>query len=995
MTDVFLGIDVGSTTVKAVAVNRSARLLAHRYVRAHGQPRPTILSAVRDVFQTVDPSGIRAVGLTGSGGGAIAAVIGGSHVNELIAQTRAVGEFYPQARTVIEIGGQDSKFLSLQWDDATHRMNLLDFAMNTVCAAGTGSFLDQQAERLGIAIDHEFAALALESRSPARVAGRCTVFAKSDMIHLQQKGTPLPDILAGLCLALARNFKSTIGKGKAFIPPILFQGGVAYNGGVVSAFETALNVERGELIVPEHHWLMPAMGAALMAMDELDHGRAVAFLGLDPLEDAVRAAPTARKRLPPLADEPLPDSQADVTAPPVRVPRSLEPVYVGVDVGSISTKVVLIDRDAQVLARRYLPTAGAPLNAVRRGLREVGLEAAAWADVRGVGATGSGRYLTADFVGADVVRNEITAQARAATAIDPTVDTIFEIGGQDSKYVRLDHGAVVDFAMNSACAAGTGSFLEEQADRLKIDIERDFSRLAFASAAPACLGERCTVFMESDLVHHQQQGARVDELTAGLAYSIAQNYLNRVVDGRSVGRNVFFQGGVAGNPSVVAAMRKLTGRRITVPPHHEVTGAIGAAILAMEQMEGATRFGGFDLSTREYEATTFECKACANLCEISKVVIDREPPIFSGARCDKFEEAGRTPAQGTTADIPDLFAERAALLLGEYSAPNGRRNGRRRVAIPRALVFHDLFPYWRTFFGGLDIELITSDSTNPRIVRRTLEAASVETCLPVKLVYGHVLDLLERDADFIFLPSVINRENPAPGQSANMYCPFIPAASHLVRAHVESNGGQHRVLHFPLHLLWNEVGRGELKQLAGQLGVTKRRVIDAADAAAVAQREFYAALRRRGREVLAQLDGTRPAAVLVGRPYNACDPGACQDLPLKVRKLGVLPIPMDFLALETVDVSARYGNMFWRSGQDILAAATLIRDDPRLNAIYLTNFNCGPDSFIIGFFREIMGDKPFLELELDDHMADAGVVTRCEAFFESLKGERGRVGRST
>jgi predicted CoA-substrate-specific enzyme activase len=657
---------------------------------------------------------------------------------------------------------------------------------------------------------------------------------------------------------------------------------------------------------------------------------------------------------------------------------------------------VLIDRQARVLARRYLPTAGAPLDAVRRGLSEVGLETGAWVDVDGVGTTGSGRYLTADFVGADMVRNEITAQARAATAIDPTVDTIFEIGGQDSKYVRLDHGAVVDFAMNSACAAGTGSFLEEQAERLKIDIQQDFSRLALSSAAPACLGERCTVFMESDLVHHQQQGAQVDELAAGLAYSIAQNYLNRVVDGRPVGRNIFFQGGVAGNASVVAGMQILTGRRITVPPHHDVTGAIGAAILAMEGMDDRqTRFKGFDLGAREYCATVFECKACPNLCEVSKVVIANEPPIFYGARCERFEEARRVPAHRGEAPIPDLFAERAALLIGDYAPPNGRRNGRIRVAIPRVLVFHDLFPYWRTFFGNLDIELVVSESTNPRIVRRTLEQAPVETCLPVKLVYGHVIDLVEQDVDFVFLPSVVNRENVAPGQTANMYCPFIPAATHLVRAHVDVADCQDKILQVPLHLSWEKVRDKELKRLADQLGVAKKRIGAAAAAAASAQREFYTALRRRGRDVLQDLDARRLAAVLVGRPYNACDPGACQDLPFKVRKLGVLPIPMDFLPLETVDVSARYGNMFWRSGQDILAAATIIRDNPRLHAIYLTNFNCGPDSFIMSFFREIMGDEPFLALELDDHMADAGVITRCEAFFESLSVGRGRLGEPT
>ncbi|MFQ5653331.1 MAG: acyl-CoA dehydratase activase, partial [Planctomycetota bacterium] len=318
-----------------------------------------------------------------------------------------------------------------------------------------------------------------------------------------------------------------------------------------------------------------------------------------------------------------------------------------------------------------------------------------------------------------MIRTEITAQARAAVAIDPTVDTIFEIGGQDSKLIRIDHGAVVDFAMNNACAAGTGSFLEEQADRLHIDIRDDFSGLALSSRAPTCLGERCTVFMESDLVHHQQQGAQLPDLTAGLAYSIAQNFLNRVVNGRALGRNIFFQGGVASNGSVVAAFRRLTGRAVTVPPHHDVTGAIGAAILAMENSTRdappapgdahsapaplpPTRFHGFDLSDRTYATTTFECRACPNLCEVNKVAIAGDRPLFSGARCDRFDEAQRRRTR--LGDIPDLFAERNAMLLGDYAPPSPERNGKTRLALPRALTFHELFPFWRAFCDTLGID---------------------------------------------------------------------------------------------------------------------------------------------------------------------------------------------------------------------------------------------------------------------------------------------------
>lgn len=281
------------------------------------------------------------------------------------------------------------------------------------------------------------------------------------------------------------------------------------------------------------------------------------------------------------------------------------------------------------MARRYLPTAGKPLEAVRQDLAEIGAALGARVTVQDVGATGSGRYLTADFVGGDVVRNEITAQARAATALDPGVETIFEIGGQDSKYISLHHGAVVDFAMNSDCAADTGSFLEEQAERLALDLKADFSPLALSSARPMGLGERCTVFMESDVIHHQQQGADLDQISAGLAYAIAQNYLNRVVNNRPVGRKVFLQGGVAWNQSVVAAFQILLKRQVIVPPHHDVTGAIGVAILAKEELERRrlagetvpTRFKGFDLSDRSYVTTTFECRACPNICDMSKVVI--------------------------------------------------------------------------------------------------------------------------------------------------------------------------------------------------------------------------------------------------------------------------------------------------------------------------------------------------------------------------------------
>lgn len=993
VSDVFLGVDVGSTTVKVVVLDPASHLLAWRYVRSRGRPRSVLLETLRDIGRTVDISRIGAVGLSGSGGGPISDLVGGVHVNELVAQTRAVGEFHPEARTIIEIGGQDSKLLSVRWDEGSHQMLLEDFSMNALCAAGTGAFLDQQAERLGIAIDTEFARIALESQSPARIAGRCTVFAKSDMIHLQQIGTPMSDILMGVCLAMARNFTTVIGKGKRFTPPILFQGGVAFNGAVTRAFETVLNLAPGSIVVPEHHTIMAALGTAYVAMDEIATGRHTAtFVGFDTLADVVQAAAPDRKSLPILV-RPV-DAEEGQPLLGVLPEGARVDAWLGLDVGSVSTNIVLIDEQNRVLARRYLPTAGRPLEAVRDGLQMV-LDVADRVTVRGAGTTGSGRHLTGDFIGADVVRNEITAQARAAVAIDPEVDTVIEIGGQDSKFIRLLNGAVTDFTMNNACAAGTGSFLQEQADRLKIKVEREFSELAFASPCPAALGERCTVFMESDIVHHQQRGAKVPDLTAGLAYSIAENYLNRVVNSRPLGHHIFFQGGVAANSSVVAALREITRRPITVPRNHDVTGAIGVAILAREEMARQaargeceiTRFRGFDLADRHYESEVFECRACPNLCEVRKIVIEGEAPVFFGARCDKFEEAGRGVSTAWRT-IPDLFAERQTALLDGWTDPGPRGEGstsRLRVGMLRNLSFYDLFPFWRAFLDHLGCDVVLSAPTNPDIVRHTHERAVAESCFPVKLAFGHLVDVVRKDVDMLFLPSMMTRENAAEGQPHNHYCPLIPATPHLLMQNLPADMPVPRIVNKALHFHDATGRRTELRAIAAALtGASSRVADDATETGWRALQRFQETVRARGLEVLESLAEGLPGVVVVGRPYTSNDTGANLDLPYKLRRLGVLPMPMDYLPLDRVGVPGRYDDMFWRSGQDILRAAAMVRDDPHLQAIYLTNFNCGPDAFLLTYFRETLGGKPFLELEVDDHTADAGMITRCEAFFDSL-----------
>ncbi len=973
---VTVGLDIGSVSAKLVVVADDGRILEDHYVRTHGQPIATARDLIADILERIPCDRIAGFALTGNGGKRLAHMLGAESVNEIVAQSTGAAAFNPDIRTIIEMGGEDSKLIKIEPSDEPGEPRITNFAMNTVCAAGTGSFLDQQAARLGVSIEKEFAELALKSQNPPRIAGRCSVFAKTDMIHLQQEATPDHDIVAGLCGALARNFRSNICRGKEFEKPIAFQGGVALNAGMVRAFEDVLELDAGELIIPEHAASLGALGAVLTARRQ---ETLAPMPDLETLDEYLASSQSEAKRLDKLTDE---GYYCETEPAPLEGDQPVG-VYLGVDVGSISTNLVLIDDRRRVVAREYLMTAGRPIRAIQEGLLKIGRKFGGKVVVRGAGTTGSGRYLTGDFIGADIIKNEITTHARAAALIHPGVDTVFEIGGQDSKYISLSNGAVVDFTMNKVCAAGTGSFLEEQAERLGVNVDQEFGDAALAAESPCDLGDRCTVFVESSLNHHQQTGVDRNDLIGGLCYSIVNNYLSKVVETRKVGDVILFQGGTAYNRGVRAAFEKVVGKPIIVPPHHDVMGAIGAALIAMEESIGKSNFKGFDLSDRTYAVETFECSDCANDCEIKRVTIEGEEPLHYGSRCGKFDEkeqgAGRT-------DIPRLFREREKLLLTSYpkdkpDAPNGKT-----VGIPRMAHYFELFPLWKAFFSELGFEVVTSSKTNQRIIRDGVEHVKAETCFPIKVAHGHVLDLIRSDVDHVFLPCVVDLE-PNESDFTNYFaCPYVQSMPYFVRAAIDLSDANGRLIEPVIHM---SHGRDAVAKVLADavkgLGVSKRAAIAAAEKGFEALDRFYSQMLARGREVLESLGPDDVAIALVSRPYNGCDPGLNLNLPEKLRDLGAVALPIDALPLDNHPVSGDFPHMYWKYGQRILAAARYLRRHDNVNGLYVTNFGCGPDSFISKFFEREMGGKPFLTIEIDEHSADAGLITRCEAFLESLR----------
>jgi len=976
-----IGLDIGSVSINAVLMDENNNVLEELYLRTRGQPVERSLEALITILERRPDVQILGVALTGSGGKLLAGIIDGVFVNEVVSQYKATGMLHPEVNTVIEIGGEDSKLIILEREE-DGRILIKDFSMNTVCAAGTGSFLDQQALRLGVSIENEFAELALKSKKPPRIAGRCSVFAKTDMIHLQQEGTPDYDIVAGLCWAMARNYKSNIGRGKKFVKPIAFQGGVAANAGMIKAFEDVLHLNPGELIIPKYFTSMGAIGAVISARES---GKMKPFKGTAAIEEFMNRREVKFETLDPLKGDGYPivlDTQQ------IEGTGKIE-AYVGVDVGSISTCVIVIDKDKRVLARRYLMTAGRPLRAVTTGLREIGEEIGDRMEIKGCATTGSGRYLTGEFIGADIAKNEITAHATGAAFIDPEVDTIFEIGGQDSKYISLENGAIVDFTMNKVCAAGTGSFLEEQAQKLSVNIIDEFGSLALGAPEPVHLGERCTVFMESDLNHHQQRGAVKENLVSGLCYSIVYNYLNRVVEDRKIGNKIFFQGGTAYNRGVKAAFEAVTGKEIIVPPHQDLMGAYGAAIVAMEEMasrppgQQESTFKGFDLTNRKYKMEAFECKKCSNRCEIRKVTIEGEKPLHYGSRCGMWDEDKKSEGG---AGIPRLFQEREEMLLNSYpkDVPDNPRGI--SIGIPQSTLFFDLYPFWKAFFTELGFDVVLSDPTNKKIIDEGVATVASETCFPIKVAHGHVTNLIEKKPDYIFLPSVVNMEQSCDQLVHSFACPYIQAIPYLVEAAIGLEEQGVKVLQPIVHM---ERGKAEIKRvyskMARGLGCKRPLISRALAAAFEAQEKFRVSAEKRGREVLDNLPPDATALVITSRPYNGCDSRLNLNIPEKLRDLGCLAIPIDFLPASIDDIAGDFPHMYWKYGQKIIAAARFIRDDRRLNTIYITNFGCGPDSFISKFFGREIGSKPYLTIEVDEHSADVGAITRCEAFLDSLK----------
>jgi len=988
-----IGFDVGSDTIKAVVIFDNDAIEPLGILSIKGQPILRVKEMLAAILERYGEK--RAVcGVTGAGASTFRDLIGTDSVHEPNALAAAVDKLYPEVRTVIEMGRESQKYLLFERDPVSGALLVEDSNLGNKCASGSGSFLDHMSARLNYASIQEFAQVALETENPAGLSGRCAVFTESDITHLYQKGTSRDRIAAGIHQAISRNYRSAIARGKEFRDKIAFVGGVSENPAVVRFLSEEMGLH-GRLFVPEHNRTLGAIGAAMRAEAEIDLRNAITALDEQlkrPLEYP-GCAPIGKADSGEWRAKSSEGNDGNISQPSTLNSQPISRAALGVDIGSVSTKAALVtelDGKIVVLASHYRRTNGDPLSAVRDTLFQIKQQI----DEHGykigkiaAATTGSGRYLTADYIGAELVRNEISAQASGALAYSNDVDTIFEIGGQDSKFIRLDGDVIIDFEMNKACAAGTGAFLEKQAARLGIPLE-EFGDVALRNTRPPDLDWTCTVFSESAMVYYQQNNVPVEDLAAGICLASVKNYLNKNVGSREIGKKVAFQGAVAFNKGMVAAYETVLGREIVVAPYPHITGAVGAARLAYLADPEVSTFRGFDaIADAKYEIKSFECKSCPNRCDVNTFQMEGGPKYFYNDRCEKFSAVHK---KNLGAHLPDLFAEREHLMMTAYSPDTQLpTHNTTRIGIPRGLMFSELFPLYNAFLSELGFEVVPSDPTNKRIIEMGLDVAIGEPCFPFKVAHGHYMDLIEKGVDIIFAPRVISTEQPNSNLRQAQTCPYLQAAPDVIAVCVGVAERGIRYLSPTLHL--KRRGHQHLQNVFAdvgkQLGRSKKQSLAALEVGLKALNDFRRKVDERGAEVLRQMPKDQMAFIVVGRPYTLWDPAVNMDIGKKIQDLGILAIPQDFLPLESADISDAWPNAYSRQIQKKLMAARLIRQDSRLRAVVVTYFACGPDSFGNPFFKDEIGE-PCYVMQIDEHTADAGVITRIEAFADTAsKGQ--------
>jgi len=965
---IILGVCIGSHSISWTLLDKKDliknQIIKNGYLQHHGRPVDCVKELIDDMENLYD-----LVNITGKN------LIFAKEMNYIpeVESVESSYKFFKSKYTGID-GIIDCGAETIFYYPVDSFGNIIDVVAGNKCASGTGEFLVQQIKRMGLEIEE--ANLIADLENSYAVADRCSVFCKSDCTHALNKGVSKSRVIGGLIKMMANKALNLIDGCQN--KTIMIIGGMACNYKFVEAMRSSVK----ELVVADEAVFFTSVGAAM------SESRNQSFK----YSNSECCAENAIKY------EPL-DASSTVefmTWPTLSndlVTLSKEMKFVlGIDIGSTTTKAVIVDIDSKkIIASNYLRTHGDPILAVKKCLQMIIDEHRAIDRVEGIVTTGSGRVIASLYLNQCLNVNEILAHAKAAVFFDEDVDTIFEIGGQDAKYTFLTGGVPSDYAMNEACSAGTGSFLEEAAkESLSIATEKigDFAK---KGDSPPHFNDQCAAFIGSDIKSAILSGISVENICAALVYSICNNYLTRVKGNRTVGKKIFMQGGVCFNSAIPIAMSKLLKKPVIVPPHPGLMGAFGASLIWIEKWQRndievtPSDISDYLVKSVNYLAPFF-ChggkERCDLKCQISLIEIDTKKMSFGGA-CDKYNSKTDTKEKNSERiDKLDLVSAYEKIIFAQSKDDLTQEVNKKKIILTKSLMMNSFFPLFSTFFKELGLTVTLIEFVDAHITGDFVS----EFCYPVMHAHRLAIAATTKEADYFFLPHIKNVQT-FNGQTGTL-CPFVQANPYMTDSILASLESKMRLLR-PIINLTNDYADSELSflDLAQQLGFTQKLAKKAFDTAVTTQLARELEIKTKVSAAFKEMEETNALGIVVfGRTYNAFASDLNMGITKKIACKNYYVFPCNYILDGMRNLAEQ--EMYWASGQYIVEAAKYVSQHRNLFGVYITNFSCGPDSFLLNYFRNIMGGKPSLTIELDGHTSNAGVETRIEAFVDILENYR-------
>ena len=976
--DYRFGIVVGSTTVKVVVLSPENELLFRSYERHLSQVREKTCELLKRAQPVVDGHPVR-VAVTGSAGLGMAKSAGVPFVQEVYATAEAVETFLPGTDAVVELGGEDAKIIFFG--------GALEERMNGSCAGGTGAFIDQMATLMNVTAD-ELDRLSEHYEKIYPIASRCGVFAKSDIQPILNQGGRKEDVAASIFQAVVDQTVAGLSQGREIKGQVAFLGGpLHFLKGLRKRFQETLHLDDQHALFPENGDCFAAIGAALCA-------RAYESTTVDKLYEQLISSVADRgltETLPPLFE-----SQADYDAFAARhqanAPAVLDlasyagKAYLGVDAGSTTTKLVLINENGDLLYTYYASNQGNPVEVVRGQLHEIYEKFGGRVAIRGSAATGYGEDLIKNAFHIDLGLVETVAHYRAASHFNPDVDFIIDIGGQDMKCFKIRGGAIDSILLNEACSSGCGSFIETFAKALGYNIA-DFSKLGLFARHPVNLGSRCTVFMNSSVKQAQKDGASVEDISAGLSISIVKNAVYKVIRAASaddLGKHIVVQGGTFLNDAVLRAFELELGRNVTRPTIAGLMGAFGAALAARDlHLEKSSLLSEKALQSFTHTAKPVTCNLCTNHCSLTVNSFDGGRRFISGNRCSR-------PLGKEKVSMPDLMVYKYKKLRAMEGKGDGD-GSRGRIGIPFGLNMYENLPFWYTFFTKLNFEVVLSPESSRKLYLKGQHTIPSDTvCYPAKLLHGHVEALVEEGVDAIWYPCMSYNNDEGIGDN-HYNCPVVAYYPELLAANVPALK-QTKYLD-PYVGLWRhkDFEKRVAKLMEEEFGVPRKESVRAAKAAYDAYDAYVHDVRETGAKYIAQARAEgRNIIVVCGRPYHI-DPEINHGINDLITSFGFVLVTEDALSYLEGYAPRKVLNQ-WTFQSRMYNAARYVCTQPDMQVVQLVSFGCGTDAITTDEMRDILekGGKLYTQLKIDDINNLGAVRIRIRSLMAAMDARKGQ-----